>query len=72
MKIYRLDINELADTPSTVVSSYITPRTRKNSEYFATRALAVEKQATIYEGLKNLVGFFPKVEAIITEIDVKE
>lgn len=72
MKIYRLDINELEDTPSAVVSSYITPRTRKSSEYFATRALAVERQTAIYEGLKNLVGFFPKVEAAITEVDVKE
>lgn len=72
MKIYRLDINELADTPSAIVSSYITPRTRRSSEYYATRALAEQKQTAIYEGLQNLVGFFPKVEAVITEIEVKE
>lgn len=72
MKIYRLDYNEVADDPQICISSYRAPRTPIKQQYFASKEVALKKQSEIYEGLSKLIGFIPKVEVLITEIEVIE
>lgn len=73
MKIYKLDINEIADEPFAIASSFRATRTMKASEYYLTEEKAKARQKDIYEGMQKLLGFFPgKVEAGITTIEVIE
>lgn len=70
MKIYKLTLNEVAADPLISVSSYVNPRTERKVQYYATKELAETAQKEIYDGFTKLVGFVPRVEAIITEINV--
>lgn len=73
MKIYKLTVNKVQDDPmGAIVSSYRAPRTEKSAEYFLNEIDAKKRQTDIYEGMLALAGFLPGIEAIITEIDVKE
>jgi len=73
MKIYKLIVNEIASEPTfAVVSSYISPRTTKKVLYFASQEKAKEQQNKMYEAATELLGFMPKVEFLVEEIEVIE
>lgn len=72
MTIYRLNINEVADTPSIISGSFRAERTIKKSIYFSTLELAENRKKEIQTGLDTLIGFLPKVEITIETIGVIE
>lgn len=72
MKIYKVTVNELADTPMLTTSAFKADRTPKKIEYFINKSLADRRANEIYDGAVKLLGFIPKIEAIVTEIEVKE
>ena len=73
MKIYKLEVNEVAALPEHgVLGTYRSPRTLKKSEFYLSKDKAKEKQDEIYNGMSKLVGFIPSVEVIISEIEVIE
>jgi hypothetical protein len=72
MKIYKLAINSIADDPDVCISSYRAPRTTKVVEYYASKEKAEAKKNEIYDGVYKLAGFIPKMEVIISEVEVIE
>ena len=72
MKIFKLTVNEAAQEPAVSFSNHIAMRTERKAEFYLSREKAVARQTEIYDGIKALVGYFPRIEAIITEIEVIE
>lgn len=72
MKIYKLTANEIASEPQFSISSYISPRNTKYVLYFVSQEKAKEKQKELYDSSIKLLGFMPRVEFILSEIDVIE
>lgn len=72
MKIYKLTVNEVMPEPQFSVTSYISPRTERNVEYYISKDLADKRAKDIYDGMIKLAGFIPRIETKVTEIDVKE
>lgn len=72
MKIYKLTVYEVEPEQNAVISSYVSPRTEKASEFYILKTKAIARQNEIYNGMQALVGFLPKVEARITEIEAIE
>lgn len=72
MKVYKVIVNEVASDPAVCVSSYVAPRTLRKEEFYSNKESADKRVNEIYEGMQKLVGFIPKVEARVVEIEVSE
>lgn len=73
MKIYKVTCNEVAKDPiHGISSSYKAPRNERWVEYYSTKFAADTKAKVCLEAAITLIGPFPQVEFIVTELDVKE
>lgn len=72
MKIYKLELNQVADSPAVIAGYYKADRTLKRSEYYLSLARAEKRRDEIYDSTHSLLGFIPKIEVVLTEIDVIE
>lgn len=72
MKIYRVDVNNVADDSFAIISSAIAQRTTKKSEYYSSKDKADQRCKDLYDGAIRLLGFIPKFEAVVIEVDVIE
>lgn len=73
MKVYRLDFKSVSDDPMAGISSnYVSPRHHIKSEHYLTKAQAQARMDEVYDGLLALLGFVPKAELAIVEIEVME
>lgn len=70
MKIFRVTLNRVLDTPHVVVSSYRAERQKQKEEFFLYRTKAEARQKELYDGAHKLLGYIPNFEAVIDEIDV--
>lgn len=72
MIIYKLTINSVTDDPVFAIGTFSAPREERQVEYYMHGEKAYQRANEIHEGMIKLVGFIPKVEAIVTEIKVIE
>jgi hypothetical protein len=73
MKIYRVDFSQIHDNPiGSFASSYKEQRTLMKSEYYLDESKALARKREVYEGVKKLIGFIPRIEVFIVEIEVIE
>ena len=72
MKIYKLEVNEIARPHYGGIGAYGSARTLKKEEFYLNMDMAKKRQDEIYSGISKLIEFIPSIEAIISEVEVIE
>jgi hypothetical protein len=72
VKVYRLDVLEVGDTPSMVSSSFRASRTPQRQEFYQSREAAEKRQAEIRNSITTLLGYTPRYEVTVTPVEVIE
>jgi hypothetical protein len=72
MKIYKLTCNEIDKEPMIISSNYKSPRIMKWEKLFLSKERADKEAEENTEAAFKLLGWMPRVEFIVTELDVIE